>query len=416
MQTEIFELENGVRLVCQKIPHVDSVAVNVMLGVGSRFEDDYNNGISHMLEHMAFKGTEKRSALKIAEEFDSLGGYLNAYTSRETTSYHAKLMKHHWKYGLEVLSDILINSTLPQDELDKEKSVIVQEILEARDNPEDVIFDLFQEVAYPDQPIGRNILGTEEIVNRITRDELSHRLIESNHPENIVVAVTGNIDINETLDEVSKYFNYKPINGRAKNSIAQYEGGVRLQDEDYEQIHVNIGFDGQNHTDNDYYAGQIVATILGGGMSSRLFQEIREKRALAYHIGTFTFAYADSGLFGVNASTSQENLRELVDVTFDELCKSVEDMTEEEIERAKIQLISNIAMSSESTSHCAEEAAKSLFTHGRFITNSEIFEQIRKVTKEDALRTAKKILSSKMTFAAVGNINGTRPNIPERLF
>jgi predicted Zn-dependent peptidase len=415
MGIEVTKLENGVRVACQKFSHVDSVALNVMFGVGSRFETEKNNGISHMLEHMAFKGTEKRSAKKIAEEFDNLGGYLNAYTSRETTSYHAKLLKHHWKYGLEVLSDILLNSTMPEDELIREKLVVNQEILEARDNPDDVVFDIFQEVAYPDQPMGRAILGTTDIVNNMTRAELMHRMIECNHPENIVVAVTGNIDPKETIEEVKKYFSYKPINGKAATVTTRYEGGIRMIEKDFEQIHVNIGFDGLSYKHDDYYTQNLLSTILGGGMSSRLFQEVREKRGLAYHIGTFVSPYSDGCSFGVNASSERGNFRELVDVCLDELQKVTVSVDEEEINRAKSQMISGIAMASESTGYSADEMAKCLIAHDRYITNEEVFEKIQNVTKEDILRVGKDILSTKLTFAAVGPLGGNLPNIPEKL-
>ena len=416
MNFEVRKLSNGLLIAVQKNPYVKTVAMNVMVKAGSRNESESQNGISHMLEHMAFKGTHTRTAKQIAEEFDNIGGYINAYTSRENTSYHAKVLKEHWKFSLEVLADITINSTFPEDELEKEKGVVLQEILEGQDSPDDLASDLFQEAAYPRQAIGRGILGTSELVESFTRDDLITYMRTHYIPENMAIAFSGNIEIDEVAAEVEKYFRFPQKMFLVNQPTAKYIGGMALKDEDFEQAHLYMGFEMGSYYDDDYYAMQVLSNILGGSMSSRLFQEVREKRGLAYTIGSTVSSFSDTGAFIIHASVGEDKFRELITVIFGELNKLPSSITTEEFDRAKVQLVASLVMYSENANYSVDEAAKCLLTHGRFVSIDEMIEQIDAVTLDRVKELSVKTFASKLTFAATGKLHKTDSIIiPHRL-
>ena len=404
---EIRKLANGLTIACQKIPHFKTVALNVMVKVGSRDENESNNGISHLLEHMAFKGTKKRTAAQIAEEFDNIGGQNNAYTSRENTSYHCKVTDSEWKTALDILGDIVINSNFPEDELRREKLVILQEISENNDSPEDVVSDIFQESAYPGQALGRSILGNAETVKAITREQIFDYMREYYQPANMVLSAAGNIDIDELVKEAEKIFVFAHTLPLPPLKKANYQGNIAIRKKDFEQVHLAIGFEGVDYKHDDYYTQHVLSTLLGGSMSSRLFQEVREKRGLAYSIGTNVSSYEETGTFTINVGTSEEKFREVIQVSFAELAKVMTLVTEEEIERSKKQLISGLMMAAENSSYCADEAAKCLLTHGRYIPNEEVIERINWVTTRNIVSLANRLFHSKMSFAAAGKIENT---------
>jgi len=404
MSIEIRKLANGLTVVCHQMPHLQTVAINVMVKAGSRDETEMNNGISHLIEHMAFKGTATRTARDIAEQFDNIGGYNNAYTSRENTSFHCKVIAGEWKIGLEILSDIVLNSTYPEDELEREKLVVVQEICETNDSPDEVVTDIFQAVAFPGQPLGRSILGTENDVLAITREQILNYVHEYYQPSNMVLAVAGNINIDEVAAEAEKLFIFTNPAPAPAIKLARYQGGITVAKDDFEQVHIVIGFEALPYKDKHYYTQHVLSTLLGGSMSSRLFQEVREKRGLAYSIGTYVMPYEETGTFTINAGTSEDKFQEVLQVIFAELSKVMETVSEEEVVRSKKQLIAGLAMASENSNFCVDEAAKCILTHGRYITNEEVVEKINAVTAYDIVMIASRFFTSRMTFAATGKI------------
>src|SRR5258708_3297504 len=271
-----------------------------------RHEPAAINGVGHLLQHMAFKGTERASALAIAEEIEAVGGHLNAYTSREHTAYYAKVLKEDAPLAVDILADILQHSVFDPEELDRERTVILQEIGQAIDTPDDIIFDLFQERAYPDQAMGRPVLGRADIIGRIGRDTVAAYLHENYAAPRMVLAAAGNIDHDSLVAHAERVFAALPRVSAARTEPAIYVGGELREQRDLEQVHVALGFNGLAYTDPDHYAASVLSTALGGGMSSRLFQEIREKRGLVYTIYSFAHGYRDSGVFGVYAGTGPD--------------------------------------------------------------------------------------------------------------
>jgi predicted Zn-dependent peptidase len=301
---QLTTLKNGLRVASEFLAGVESVAIAVNVGVGARYESEVENGISHLLEHMAFKGTATRSAKDIAETFDAIGGQLNAYTSMELTVYYAKVLKNDAPLAVEVLADIMQNSTFAEHELVREKEVIIQEIAMHRDSPDDLIVDNFDGIAFPNQPLGRSILSTEERVSSYSRQDLFNYMATHYVPSRMIITAAGNIKHEDFVALVEKYFAL-PENTPSKNfEQATYQGGDSRITADFEQLHLLIGLPTINMHSPDYYALQLYSTILGGGMSSRLFQEVREKAGLAYSVYSMASAYADVGMMSIYAAAA----------------------------------------------------------------------------------------------------------------
>ncbi len=412
-------LDNGMYIVTDNLPTVESVSIKVLIEVGARDEENSKDGISHCIEHMNFKGTEKRSAKKIAEEFDMIGGYLNAYTSRERTVYCAKVLKDDLGTSIDILADIIQNSTYDSNELQLEKKVILQEIAENNDTPEELIFDLLQEKAFPEQQVGKSILGTVESVQSITSVDIREYVAEHYNYINTVIGVSGNINEDEVVNLISNKFNNLAINNKTlsnertkiqlTNSSPNYVGGEVKLVRDLEQIHLLIGFEGVSYYHNDYYDFQIASMVAGGGMSSRLFQEIREKRGLAYSISAFASSYSDFGMWQIYAATSEAEIRELISVIVEQMQELANNVTEEELIRAKAQIKSSLLMSQESTGSRAEKIINNYSVFKRFISMEEILEKIEAVDTNSIQKTISHILSNaklvKPTVAAIGNVN-----------
>ena len=280
-------LENGLRVVSDPMLSVESVSLGIWVDVGTRHENPKINGISHLLEHMAFKGTKRRSALAIAEEIEAVGGYINAYTTRESTAYYVRVLKKDVELGLDLLADILQNSTMETDELERERAVILQEIHQANDNPDDVIFDNFQETAYPEQAMGLQILGNAKVVSSLGRELVVDYMNDHYNSNTMVLSAAGKIDHDELVNLAHNSFKNLPPGRKAIEEPALYAGGQNLKTRTLEQAHIILGFEGVSYEDPDFHATSVLSTLLGGGMSSRLFQEIREKRGLAYSIYSF---------------------------------------------------------------------------------------------------------------------------------
>jgi hypothetical protein len=404
MSIRLTTLSNGFRIITDSIPTVETASVGVWIGAGSRNETVYNNGVAHFLEHMAFKGTTTRSAYEIARAIEDVGGYLNAYTSREITAYYARVLKQDVGLAIDILGDILQNSTFAEEELLKERDVILQEISQSKDTPDDVIFDYFQETAYPNQPLGRTILGPEKNVSCMTRNTLMEFMQTHYNPSQMVFAAAGNISHEEIVEKVQGHFHLKKNNTPSLQEPALYQGGTFQETRELEQLHLILGVQGISTHHKDFYTATIYSTLLGGGMSSRLFQEVREKRGLAYSIYSFSSSYRDSGVFGVYAGTSKKEGPQVIQVVKDELHKSTHTLSEEEVNRAKSQLKAGLLMGMESTSHRAKTLAQQLLTFGKTITPEEIVQKIEAPSLEEIQDFAKNILESTFTFAAVGPV------------
>src|SRR5499427_8827731 len=325
MTTELAQLPNGLRVVSHHMPHVETVSLGVWVGAGARHETVAEHGISHLLEHMAFKGTERRSATAIAEEIEAVGGELNAATSLETTAYFARILKGDLALALDILADILQIPRYAEDELEREREVILQEIAATRDSPDEIAYELLQDAAFPNQAIGRPILGTTDSVARFSADDLRAFLAANYGASRMVLSAAGSVDHDELVRHAEAQFGR--LNGGVGGRFepARYVGGTRTSAKPFEQSHLLMAFAGPSYRARDFYTAQVFSGLFGGGMSSRLFQEVRERRGLCYAIYSSCWALADSGLFGLHAATGAEMLGKLIDVVAAEFKRAAAD-------------------------------------------------------------------------------------------
>jgi predicted Zn-dependent peptidase len=402
VSAEITTLKNGLRVISDHMDTVETVSVGAWVDVGTRDEAVAINGISHVLEHMAFKGTKRRSAYQIAESIEAVGGHLNAYTSREHTAYYAKVLKEDTGLAVDIIGDILQHSTMEAGELAREQAVIVQEIHQAHDTPDDIIFDHFQETAFPDQAMGRPVLGTAERVHAMDRDTVLEYMADHYSPSKMIISAAGKIDHADLVNMVEESFNALPQGITATREKAIYQGGAFREVRDLEQVHLVLGFDGLSYNDPDFYAASVLSTLFGGGMSSRLFQEVREKRGLVYAIYSFMSCFTDGGIFGIYAGTGADEAPQLIPLIRDEIEKVISDVTEDEIVRARAQLKASILMSLESTSTRCEQMARQFSLFGRPIPTAETVEKVEAVDLQAIRRVAAKLFSGPATQAAIG--------------
>ena len=405
MTVRVTRLESGLTVASDTMASVETVSLGAWIGVGTRHEPAQVNGVAHLLEHMAFKGTEQRSARDIAEQIEAVGGHVNAYTSRETTAFYAKVLADDLALATDVIADILQNSVFDETELTRERAVVLQEIGQSIDTPDDIIFDHFQETAYPDQALGRPVLGRAEIVSSLGRDSLRAYMSRHYSPERMVVAAAGQVDHERLTALVAEAFDGLPDDDTPEIEPAAYSGGDFREARELEQVHLLLGLDGVGYRDDDYYPALVLSTLLGGGMSSRLFQEIRENRGLVYSIYSFVSAYADGGLFGIYAGTGAKEVEELIPVVCDELSKLSHDITEDEATRARSQLKASILMSRESSGSRAEQLAQQLIAYGRPLPVAEIVDKIEAVDVAALQNLAKQLAASRPTLAALGPIS-----------
>jgi predicted Zn-dependent peptidase len=399
-------LPGGLTVATDTMPQVESVSVGVWVGAGTRQEAPEVNGIAHLFEHMAFKGTERRSALAIAEEIEAVGGHLNAYTSRETTAYYAKVLKADVELAVDTIADILQHSTFDEGELGRERSVVLQEIGQAVDTPDDIIFDHFHATAMPGQALGRPVLGTPEIVGAMPRAALVDWLRGHYAAPRLVLSAAGNVEHERMVDLAGRLFGDLPAPVADGAEPMAYAGGEYREERDLEQLHLVLGFAGVGYHDPDHYVDQVLSTLLGGGMSSRLFQEIREKRGLVYSIYTFTSAFSDGGIFGVYAGTGEAEAAELVPVLCEEIVRVGADASAEEVGRARAQLKASLLMALESTSARAEQTAHQILAHRRPIPVEEIVARLEAVDEAAVRLAARRLLASPPTLAALGPLDG----------
>ncbi|MEP2706916.1 MAG: pitrilysin family protein [Roseibium sp.] len=407
MNVKTTVLDNGLTVVTDQMPHLKTAALGVWIRTGSRVENLDQNGITHLLEHMAFKGTKTRNARAIAEEIEAVGGELNASTSIEHTNYYARILAEDLPLAVDILADILQHSTFDAQELAREQHVILQEIGAANDSPEDQAFDLFQEAAWPDQAIGRPILGTPETVSGFDRDKLNAYLSDRYRAPDMVLAAAGAVDHDKLVALANEKFSDLSPDAASTEVEAWYGGGETLRNKDLMEAQVLIGFEGRPYKSKDYYAIQILASVLGGGMSSRLFQEIREKHGLCYAIYSFHWAFSDTGLFGVHAATSHDDLGALMPMIADELVSAANTISDDEVARSRAQIRAGLMMALESPAARAGQIARQILVHGRVLGPDEVSAKIEAVTSEDIRRVAHEtFVGTKPTLTAIGPIDG----------
>lgn len=402
MSIEVATLENGLRVVTDHMPELETVSAGIWVGVGTRHERREQNGVAHLLEHMVFKGTPRRSARQIAEEIEQVGGLLNAYTSRETTAYYAKVLKGDLALAVDILADILRHSVFDPVELDREREVIVQEIGQALDTPEDLVFDRFQERAYPDQGLGRPVLGRSEIVTTLSREAILEFMAERYGPRHMIAVAAGNVVPGDFVRLIESAFGDFDLDGSDGHEPATYTGGDVRDVREGEQVHVILGFDAVSLTDPDYYAAWVLSHLLGGGMSSRLFQEVREARGLAYSIYSFLSAYRDGGIMGIYAGTAPEKTNDLIAVACEVLRRGTEGLTDAELHRVRAQLKAGLLMGLESSFVRCEQLGGQMLTFGRVLPVDEIARGIDSVERNALDRVLARILDCQPTFAALG--------------
>lgn len=415
MSAEITTLPNGLRVVTEEMPNLQTVSLGIWVGTGARFEKADEHGISHLLEHMAFKGTPSRTARDIAEQIEAVGGDLNAATSLENTSYYVRILKDDVELAISLLADILQNPLFDEEELVREKDVILQEIAAAGDSPDDLVYDLAQEKAFPAQPLGRPILGTAQSVMDITAEDLTGYMNRHYTADRMIIGAAGAVKHDEVVSYAERYFSGLKSSNGAKPIPAIYRGGTGCSSKDFEQSHIVLAFNGASYKDDDFYTSQVFSGLLGGGMSSRLFQEVREKRGLCYAIYTFSWGLSDAGLFGIHAATGADQMGELLRVINGELSRATSTKpTDAELSRAKAQLKAGLLMSLESSAARAEQLARQLHAFGRPLETKELLDRVEAVTPEDIQMLAERLLTEATpSCATVGAV--VRPDTLENI-
>ncbi|MCB2010962.1 MAG: insulinase family protein [Geminicoccaceae bacterium] len=401
-------LDNGLRVVTEAMPRLETAAIGLWVDVGSRHEAVEVNGIAHMLEHMAFKGTERRSARRIAEEIEDVGGSLNAYTSREHTAYYARILADDIDLAGDMLADIVRHSTFDPAELEKERHVIIQEIGEVEDTPSDLVFDLFQEVAYPDQPIGRSILGPEETVAGMPRQALFDYVDEHYHAGRMILSASGRVDHARVVELAERAFGDCVRGNASAPASARYVGGSRMVERDLEQVHLCMGVDAFAYTDPDLYALQVFSAALGGGMSSRLFQKVREEMGLCYSIYSFTALHNDSGLMGIYAGTGEEDVGRLLPAIAGEVRSMLDGFDPLELARAKAQMKAGLLMGLEGCFSVCEDMARQHLCFGDRLMAADIAARIDAVDMDAIRRVGERLFGGnpQPTLVAIGPREG----------
>jgi predicted Zn-dependent peptidase len=403
MSVEVTRLPSGLVVVTDAMTHLQTASLGVWAGCGSRDEQPDEHGISHLLEHMAFKGTTRRTARQIAEEIEAVGGDLNAATSVESTAYYARVLAADVPLALDVLSDILSDPAFDPEELQREQNVIVQEIGASEDAPDDLVFERLQETAFPNQPVGRSILGTRDTVRSFDRRKLASYLARHYRAPDMVVAAAGAVDHEAVVAEVERRFTN--FNGPLPPTpdAARFVGGSHIETRDLEQVHIALALPGIAQRDPDLFNLQVFTNVLGGGMSSRLFQEVREIRGLCYSIYAFHAPYSDTGMFGLYAGTDAEDVPELMRVVVGEIANAADTISEAEIARAKAQMKAGLLMALESSSARTEQLARQIFAWGRPIPLDELVERIEAVTPESARAAGRALIGrGRPAIAALG--------------
>ncbi|WP_011580102.1 MULTISPECIES: M16 family metallopeptidase [Chelativorans] len=410
MGVEVSRLSNGLTVATETLPHLESVALGVWVKSGSRNEREDEHGIAHLLEHMAFKGTTKRTALQIATDIEDVGGEINAATSVETTAFYARVLRDDMSLAIDILADILTDSKFDPHELEREQHVILQEIGAAHDTPDDAVFDRFTETAFRHQAIGRSILGTPDTVASFTSQQLRRFMERQYGADRMVVVAAGGVTHDEFVREVeARLGSFRDKADTAVPQYSNYVGGDYREHRDLMDAQIILGFEGRAYHVRDFYASQMLSMILGGGMSSRLFQEVREKRGLCYSVYAFHWGFSDTGVFGVHAATGQSDLGELMPVILGELQKAGERIDQAELDRARAQYRAGLMMSRESPASRASQVARQLLLYGRPIETEELMDRLAGITVERLADLSNRLFSSKPTVTAIGPVGSLAP-------
>ncbi|MFP1631728.1 M16 family metallopeptidase [Zhengella sp. ZM62] len=407
MGVEVSRLSNGLVVATETMPHLESVTLGVWIKSGSRNERDDEHGIAHLLEHMAFKGTGSRTARQIATDIEDVGGEINAATSVETTSFYARVLKDDVPLAIDILADILTDSRFDPQELEREQHVILQEIGAAHDTPDDIVFDRFTETAFRHQTIGRSILGTPETVESFTSQHLRDYMERQYGADRMILVAAGGLDHEKFVREAERKFGHFRAKAAAPfPPYAHYVGGDYRESRKLMDAQILLGFEGRAYHVRDFYASQILSSILGGGMSSRLFQEVRENRGLCYSVYAFHWGFSDTGVFGVHAATGADDIAELVPVLLSELRKTGEHIGQDELDRARAQYRAALAMSRESATSRASQIARQMLLFGRPIDSEELMDRLSKITVDRLTDLAQRLFGGlQPTVAAIGPID-----------
>ena len=413
MTVQTATLPNGFRIVTEHMPGLESAAIGIWVTAGGRHERPEQNGIAHFLEHMAFKGTKTRSALQIAEAIEDVGGYINAYTSREVTAYYARVLRNDVALALDVVADILRNPVFDPKEIEVERHVILQEIGQALDTPDDVIFDWLQEKAYPGQALGRSILGETDGVSRFGKEDLATFVSEHYGPDQMILAAAGAVDHDAIVKQAEALFADMVSRPFLVADTAKFAGGEYRKSKTLEQAHIALAFESPGYCDPMFYTAQVYTTALGGGMSSRLFQEIREKRGLCYTIFAQSGAYSDTGMTTIYAGTSGEEVRDLAHLTIDEMKRAADDMSPAEVARARAQMKAGLLMGLESPSSRTERLARMIQIWGEVPPLEDTVSRIDSVTTGDVRAFAEDIVRNAPAALALYGPVDAAPDLTE---
>jgi len=405
-RVDITKLPNGLTVATEHMPEIATATLGVWVGTGSRHEQAHEHGLSHLIEHMAFKGTARRSARQIAEDIENVGGDINAATSVEYTSYTARVLGENVNVALDVLGDILINSVFDDAELAREKSVILQEYAAVEDTPDDLIYDAFMETAFAGQPVGRPILGTPETIKSFDADTIRAFLVREYIPSKMVLAAAGNVDHARIVEEAERLFGAMPAAPIRAPEAGHYTGGERRITRKLEQANIVLGLPGLSFKDPGYYATHLFAHILGGGLTSRLWHEVRETRGLAYSIDSFHWPFSDCGLFGIGAGTSGADVAEFTKVTLDCVRQATTDISEIEMVRAKAQMKVALLTALETPGGRIERMARQLLSWGRIVASDEIVRKVDALDQDHVREAGCLLLQGNPTVAAIGPIKG----------
>ncbi|MBN7755851.1 insulinase family protein [Nitratireductor aquimarinus] len=410
MGVEVSRLSNGLTVATETLPHLETVALGIWVKSGSRNEYENEHGIAHLLEHMAFKGTSKRTARQIATDIEDVGGEINAATSVETTAFFARVLSADMPLAVELLSDILTDSKFDPHELEREQHVILQEIGAAHDIPDDIVFDRFTETAFRHQALGRSVLGTPETVQSFTSDQLRGFLERQYSADRMVIVAAGGLKHEDFVREVeNRLGSFRAKAEGVAPQYAHYVGGDFREHRDLMDAQIILGFEGRAYHMRDFYASQVLSTILGGGMSSRLFQEVREKHGLCYSVYAFHWGFSDTGIFGVHAATGKSDIEELVPLLLGELQKAGQSIGQDELDRARAQYRAGLMMARENPASRASQIARQLLLYGRPIDVDELMDRLSNLTVDRLTDLSQRLFTSKPTLAAIGPVGTLAP-------
>jgi predicted Zn-dependent peptidase len=402
-------LENGIRVITEEIPYLNSVSIGVWVLSGSRDEEPHENGISHFIEHLLFKGTERRTAFDIAKEIDSVGGTLNAFTGREYTCYYAKVLDKNLPLAMDLLSDIFLHPRMDPKDVEKERSVILQEIKMVEDTPDDFIHDLFNQICWGGHSLGYPIFGTTERVQSFTRDQIAQFFRESYPPERIVICAAGHLSHEDIVQRIEDTFGRIPKAGKLRQRVTpQSVSTTNVWKRELEQVHLCLGTRGLQYNHSLRFASYLLNTILGGGMSSRLFQEIRENRGLAYSVYSYLPTYIDTGLVVVYAGTSESSFQDVVELILKEFKRlKTETFKNGELETSKEQLKGNLLLSLESSDNLMTRLAKNEIYFGSYLPIERILKGIEEVKEEDVRQLASELFDPRFfCLTVLGPLDG----------